>query len=32
VSNRVSNTGIVSSDTTGVGSARWYLSACSYGS
>ncbi len=31
ITNLVSNTGVVSSDTTGVGTARTQLSACSYG-
>jgi hypothetical protein len=31
VTNLVSNTGVVSTDVTGVGSARWYIAACEYG-
>ena len=31
LSNVVSNTGVIATDTTGVGTARYYPSACSYG-
>jgi hypothetical protein len=31
MSNLVSNAGVVATDTTGVGTARWYLAACEYG-
>ena len=31
VTNLVSNTGVVGTDVTGVGTARWYLTACEYG-
>jgi hypothetical protein len=31
MTNLVSNTGVVANDTTGVGTARWGLSAASYG-
>jgi hypothetical protein len=31
MTNKVSNTGVVSTDTTGVGTARYDLAACGYG-
>ena len=31
LSNLVSNTGVVATDTTGVGTGRWGLDACEYG-
>ena len=31
ITNLVSNTGVVASNTTGVGTARYYLAAASYG-
>ncbi len=31
VTNKVSNTGVVASDTTGIGTSRWFPSACEYG-
>jgi microcompartment protein CcmK/EutM len=31
MTNLVSNTGVVATDTTGVGTARWYLTAAGYG-
>lgn len=31
LTNQVSNTGVVSTDTTGVGTARYYLAAAGYG-
>ena len=30
LTNLVSNAGVVATDTTGVGTARYYLAACSY--